>query len=103
MACSDGGKMWVFWIETSFMLAASIGSAITGQALYKASNFGYLRSYRKRILSDEIMIQTIIISNILLFIYPCFAFRLTIPETLLIVIFITLEVGPLIFILYTLF
>lgn len=49
------------------------------------------------------MIQVIIISNLLLQIYPCFAFNLDTSETLLILVFIVLEVAPLTFILYTLF
>lgn len=49
------------------------------------------------------MIQTIIISNLLLLLYPCLAFRLDTNETLTILIFIALEVAPLSFILYTLF
>lgn len=82
------------------MIGSSIGSALIARTLWKASNFGYQRKYRARIMSDEIMIQTIIISNLLIFTYPCAAFTVPFSEIILILIFVALEVGPLIFILY---
>ena len=103
LKCKDGARYAIFVLQISFMVLASIGSAFTAKTLSAACNFGYQRRYRKQILSDEIMIQTIIISNLLLLLYPCFAFHLDTNETLTILIFIALEVAPLSFILYTLF
>lgn len=66
LKCRDGAKYAIFVIQSSFMVLSSIGSGLTARSLYAASNFGYQRLYRKQIVSDEIMIQTIIISNLLL-------------------------------------
>jgi hypothetical protein len=101
--CTDGAKMAVFWLQITFMATSSIVSGLAARKLWKASNFGYQRKYRARIMSDEIMIQMIIISNLLLQIYPCAAFTFPFSEMILIVIFVALEVGPLTFILYSLY
>ena len=49
------------------------------------------------------MIQAIIISNVLMLLYPCAAFSMKMEEWVLIVIFTCIEIIPLGFILYMLF
>ena len=103
MNCTIKGKLVIFIIKALFLVTASITSGFIAKKLWNASNFGYLRMYRKRIVSDEIMIQTIILSNILILVYPCVAFTMQVKEWVLIIVFTCIEIIPLSFILYMLF